>query len=589
MANTKKSPLLSNSTTSKDYSIELAKPYLVSDIVPGSDGSYPFSLTSVNDTLYFFTSFSLDDPDEVGIRLWKSNGTEAGTVALKDISSFSYRYYEPYDLTNVNDVLYFLTYFSRLWKSDGTSEGTVAIDLPGGYGYPPHLLANINGILYFSASNDDSHDDLWKSDGTKEGTFRLRELYPGDGFIYISSATKMNSTLYFAVGSDNAPPILWKSDGTTAGTVPFKEFTSGNAFYELTTVKNIFYFTRYGELWKSDGTSEGTVEVKDIAASYLRNFNDTLYFLSDPNPNDGIDGDELWKTDGTATGTVLVKDINPGPSGSFAYRSNNFITEVNSTLYFYADDGTHGLELWKSDGTEAGTVLVKDINPGSDSSIVINGNSVQDPLLTGVNGTLYFYADDGTHGGELWKSDGTAEGTVLVEDIKPGAGSSNISDLANVDGTLYFNADDGIHGNELWAIKTDNTINGNGSRDPLTGTAGSDRIVGGTGKKTITGGAGNDEFVYTSIKEVGQRITDFTVGEDKIVLTQLLDSLVSGGYNGSDAIADGYVRLVKGSSANSTILQIDRDGATGNAVFRNFIELDNVTPQAMNNLNNFVF
>ncbi|MBH8554897.1 type I secretion C-terminal target domain-containing protein [Nostocaceae cyanobacterium CENA357] len=72
-------------------------------------------------------------------------------------------------------------------------------------------------------------------------------------------------------------------------------------------------------------------------------------------------------------------------------------------------------------------------------------------------------------------------------------------------------------------------------------------------------------------------------------MTQLLDSLVSGGYNGSDAIADGYVQLVQGSTANSTILQIDRDGAIGNAVFRNFIEFDNVTPQAMNNLNNFVF
>src|SRR5690242_2710623 len=88
---------------------------------------------------------------------------------------------------------------------------------------------------------------------------------------------------------------------------------------------------------------------------------------------------------------------------------------------------------------------------------------------------------------------------------------------------------------------------------------------------------------------IDPRITDFTVGSDKIVLTELLDSLVSGGYRGSDAIADGYVRLVQDSTANSTILQIDRDGAIGNAVFQSFIQLDNVTPQEINNTDNFVF
>ncbi|MBH8551154.1 type I secretion C-terminal target domain-containing protein [Nostocaceae cyanobacterium CENA357] len=134
-----------------------------------------------------------------------------------------------------------------------------------------------------------------------------------------------------------------------------------------------------------------------------------------------------------------------------------------------------------------------------------------------------------------------------------------------------------------------NIINGGNNRDPLTGTEGSDKIVGGTGSKTITGGAGNDEFVYTNIREVGHRIADFTVGSDKIVLTELLDSLANGDYNGSNAFTDGYVRLLQGSTTNSTILQIDRDSFNGSAVFRPFIQLDNVTPQTMNNINNFVF
>ncbi|WP_414579155.1 phytase [Anabaena sp. CCY 9402-a] len=134
-----------------------------------------------------------------------------------------------------------------------------------------------------------------------------------------------------------------------------------------------------------------------------------------------------------------------------------------------------------------------------------------------------------------------------------------------------------------------NNFNGTASRDPIIGTAANDRIVGGTGGKNITSGAGNDEFIYTSIREVGHTITDFEVGSDKIVLTQLLDSLVAGGYQGSDAIADGYVRLVQGSTTNSTILQIDSDGLLGAGIFRPFLVLNNVTPEAMSNPQNFVF
>ena len=88
---------------------------------------------------------------------------------------------------------------------------------------------------------------------------------------------------------------------------------------------------------------------------------------------------------------------------------------MGGTLFFAADDGTHGKELWKSDGTEAGTVLVKDIDLATTTT-----TTTPAPTLTGVGGTLFFTADDGTHGRELWKSDGTEAGTVLVKDIHPG-------------------------------------------------------------------------------------------------------------------------------------------------------------------------
>ena len=108
----------------------------------------------------------------------------------------------------------------------------------------------------------------------------------------------------------------------------------------------------------------------------------------------------------------MVKDVNTGASGS----SPGAVTNVNGTLYFLANDSAHGSELWKSDGTTAGTVIVDDIDPGATSSFPF--------YLTNLNGTLYFQASHGTNGAELWKSDGTAAGTMMVKDIDPGANSS---------------------------------------------------------------------------------------------------------------------------------------------------------------------
>jgi len=132
----------------------------------------------------------------------------------------------------------------------------------------------------------------------------------------------------------------------------------------------------------------------------------------------------------------LVKDINPGSSGS----NPNSLTAVGNTLFFTADDG-NDIELWKSDGTASGTVLVADISFGDFS-----------PYLTAVGNTLFFQAYDGENGRGLWKSDGTAAGTVLV------AYFNSPRYLTAVGNTLFFRANDGVNGYELW--KSDGTAAG---------------------------------------------------------------------------------------------------------------------------------
>lgn len=192
--------------------------------------------------------------------------------------------------------------------------------------------------------------------------------------------------------------------------------------------------------------------VKDIAAGLGVNpssspgigilYNGNYYFSA----NDGVSGAELWRTNGTAAGTLQVRDINPGSASS---SPGNFYI-FNGLLYFSASDGVNGIELWQTNGTSVGTVLIKDIYPGASSGSPLN--------FAAVGGTLFFSGFDGTAttgtGRELWKSDGTAAGTVLVKDIWVGTSSSSPANLVALGTSVYFSASDGTTapgtGTELW-------------------------------------------------------------------------------------------------------------------------------------------
>jgi ELWxxDGT repeat protein len=152
----------------------------------------------------------------------------------------------------------------------------------------------------------------------------------------------------------------------------------------------------------------------------------------------------------------LVKDIYPGVStavGTPAFSSlpTKLFSVAANLMYFRATDGTNGTELWKTDGTTAGTVLVRDIATGTINSNVDN--------FINFAGSTFFSATTGTavNGTELWRTDGTAAGTIMVKDIFVGTGSSNPQNFTIINPTtMLFNASDGIGGNELW--KTDGLL-----------------------------------------------------------------------------------------------------------------------------------
>src|SRR5688500_7749805 len=193
----------------------------------------------------------------------------------------------------------------------------------------------------------------------------------------------------------------------------------GKAYFVFTHDDNIFPLN--SQLWVSDGTYEGTgllIELNHIAN--LSVSGSYLYFTAaefipecgyDPDPMDpcpySTHGQELWRTDGTLAGTNVVKDIVPGPNGS----SPEGLINKNGLLYFSANDGKTGRELWRTDGTAQGTFMIKDI-------MKVTGSS-NPASFTLFNSQLYFTASDGQHGRELWKTDGTDAGTALVVDIMP--------------------------------------------------------------------------------------------------------------------------------------------------------------------------
>ena len=414
---------------------------------------------SMGDNIYYRSGvWNRSSTDYTGYELWKSDGTANGTVQVKDINSGTANS-DPEQLTVIGNTLFFTAEdgspgsHPSLWKTDGTEAGTVRLTNPTYQGGPSGLSV-MNDTLYFC------NGGLWKSDGTVNGTMLVHQE---SGFgVCRGETTVVGNTIYFAgtasVGNDGIE--LWKSDGTANGTVQVKDIRSNSPNSmpsDFIAMGNAVYFNAndgiHGkELWKSDGTANGTVLVKDLwngtldqawnGAQQMTVIGNTLYFTS----YNATYGHELWKSDGTTNGTMLVKDIANGSVGS----NPGHLAPVGNTLYFSADDGTNGRELWKSDGTASGTVMVKDINNGS-------GDSSPNHHLK-IGNTHFFRANDGIHGTELWRSDGTEAGTLMVQDIRNGTdGSLTNTQFTSIGTTLYFQANDGT-GSQLWALDPTNII-----------------------------------------------------------------------------------------------------------------------------------
>ena len=420
-------------------------PYLLRDINPAGD-SNATRFTDVGGILYF----TADDGSN-GQELWKSDGTEAGTVMVKDINEAGDS--APEGLTEAGGDLFFSaddgSNGRELWKSDGTASGTKIVkNLNGAADTYVLEFTAVGDTLFYSADDGSTGQELWMSDGTEAGTEMVRDINAA-GDSSPGRLVAFDGALFFNADNGSDGKELWTSDGTELGTTQVKDINPGGDSDPVPVVSNGALFfgaddgTNGRELWKSDGTTGGTELLKDINVGgasgprLLEDIGGRLVFAA----SDGIHGQEPWTSDGTPGGTQLLKDIEAGvgSSGPMSF------AEFGGAILFEARDGVHGYEFWKSDGTEAGTTLVRDILPGKYGS--------QPGGYTELDGTVFFRAWDFDRGQELWSSDGTTAGTRPVEDIWPGPDSGFASpSIARSAGNIFLGADDGSSGVELWIL-----------------------------------------------------------------------------------------------------------------------------------------
>ena len=377
--------------------------------------------------------FNAFDGQDYG--LWRSDGTSSGTTLIQTLERAPLSVDE---YVAVGENLFFVNFDNEtgreLWFSDGTDEGTVVRDIFDSGSSNPSQLTKVGDEIYFLANSDgDGANELWVSDGTEDGTQLVLENR-------VSDLTNFGGTLYYTEIS--SPGELWRINSTSREAERVLE-SGSSTITNLTPVEDTLYFTRNSnELWKVEDNSDTPELVNEFTGGIndLTGVGDTLYFTH----GNGKIGKELYKSNGEESNTGLVKDISPeriiegetvNPSSDL-----NQLTDVNGTLYFVADSDNDGRpELWISEGTEANTKLITEFDSG-----FINH-------LIDVNGIVYFNLDS-----EVWRSDGTEEGTILSTDILSG----DLSRAEVVNGDLYYPSsqgflDDNAPGEELWIL--DNT------------------------------------------------------------------------------------------------------------------------------------
>jgi ELWxxDGT repeat protein len=358
---------------------------------------------------------------------------------------------------------------------------------------------------------------------------------------------------------------IYNSDGTEEGTTSKVELSIPSVGFFGKVNNDLIYFNDR-KFYKTNGATNDFTLFKDLTndVNSLGYFNTSYYSLGDKlvfrfgtYGGNIVKGAEFWVTDGTEEGTHILKDINPGTGDGVSYEA----AVLGAKIIFQGTEPGSGSELWVTDGTPEGTQLLKDINPGSEGS--------KPEAFTTLGDKVIFAATEGTYGSELWITDGTPEGTTLLADLIPGSASSEARHLRAGANAVFFSAYDSEKGWTLW--KTNGTA---------TGT-----------QRVIDVIPGNDRNKYTSnLKAVGDK---FYFGADDGIHGQELwvtDGTEAGThvidvFPGAAGSIPTWAADVKGVAYFKADASLWRTNGTQQGTFK----VSNVEPFGLTVLDNWIY
>ena len=383
-----------------------------------------------------------------GREFWRSDGTEAGTFRITDVGGQDGYSTTPYI---VNGKLYFLsldfgTNIVEPWVTDGTAAGTHRLaQLPNASALQSFAaIGRVGNYLLFTGSTSTEGSELWRIDLATDSVSLLKDIAPGDATGVTDGRLGMlgNVAVFLASTTDGGTQTLWRTDGTSAGTYQVNggitPMNDAPTFYESSTTHRMLFRVLVGndvtQLWSTDGSTAqqlappGPVWIGTVAGN--------VYFYSGPGG--------VWRSDGTPAGTkqLIALPANPG----------NVSVTGSDTQFFIRTTGP---------GTMSGysTIYQWSYNLSNDSAVLLRshplpGGSFWPNLFGYAQGKLYFDSVDAATGREIYVSDGTPAGTRLVRNIAPETRtqSSDPRDLFKFNDTLFFTADDGVSGRELWRV-----------------------------------------------------------------------------------------------------------------------------------------
>ncbi|EMR02722.1 DUF7619 domain-containing protein [Cesiribacter andamanensis] len=410
-------------------------PSLLKDVVPGNRGlGYRLYHSEAETSQFLITGnafyfYSIDPLGKIGF--WRSTGTSAGTYPLLEAA------------------------YSR---ELATAIADYQMSIPA--------VALGDGV-YFVWQDAEQRPGIWKATESSVEQAPMPEEAVGK---LPRNLTAFQGGFLFSTNSQ-----LWKSDGTAAGTQLIKEFSDPYQPLEhLTPQGNAVYFLAYDEagrgIWKTDGSTQGTTFLHDLSYTWLTPYEGNLYF---PTP-EGSMSQALWKLE---TSTDRIGKLGTFDSGVGTSYPHQF-TRAAGKLFFLAHSPTDTIALHVTDGTPEGTYSLVERNVNSlmgfkdklflasqsgttlkssqgmpgDVRVEVELEGLHPSFIHATEDILYFSAVQSAYGRELWRTDGTQEGTYRISDIREGALHTSFGASFIFKEGLYFLADDGVHGLELWKL-----------------------------------------------------------------------------------------------------------------------------------------